>query len=276
MHPQNEASQMLAVLGFPRSGTTLLTALLDAHSQIDLYYEAWNAFPNRPRPDIASNLAEFAATMEKRFNTKPAKRKKITGFKETSTHLEALEWSEAVLAQVSRSTPCHVIWIFRNPVHCFLSRIQGAREWWDNPEAQVDEKSFELFLSNSIPALAKLQEITSRHRGIFVPYDSLVIEPERHLEKLMRELGLPLEKAQFSYHEHVREGGKIMGDPRLQKNPRPVSKDRLEERNSETELHKTMIDEVMSQNRFRSIRDHFEQLSQQREVMRFTGDPEST
>ena len=59
-------ARFVALVGFPRSGTTLLAALIDAHTDVRMYYEPWNSSPKH-RPDPPETFAEFCEGMERRF-----------------------------------------------------------------------------------------------------------------------------------------------------------------------------------------------------------------
>ena len=66
-HPDRSGiERFLGVVGLPRSGTTLLTALLDAHPAIALYYEPFNA-SKKSRVPVPSDLRHFCEVMEGHF-----------------------------------------------------------------------------------------------------------------------------------------------------------------------------------------------------------------
>ena len=260
MESQVEAKEMLVILGLPRSGTTLLTALLDAHSKVGLYYEPWNAFPKRPRPAVPPDLHEFVSSMEDRFRIALPAETQIVGFKETSTHMEAIEWSEATLDSLSRQVPCRLIWILRNPIHCYLSRVQGAREWWGVPEAEVSERSFVSFLHQIGPAISELTRMTQKYPSTLVHYEKLVTDPFSEIEKAMRPMGLQAEQSQLDYYSARDISKKVMGDPSLKSAPKAVSSEASRNRAIEAEAYENLFSRVLSRPVFNWIDEQFSKV----------------
>ena len=50
--------KFVCLLGLPRSGTTIATAIIDAHSAVEMFYEPWNSSRKTP-PPIFKNPLEF-------------------------------------------------------------------------------------------------------------------------------------------------------------------------------------------------------------------------
>lgn len=236
----------LVILGLPRSGTTLLTTLLDRHSRIHLYYEPWNASPNE-RPAVSSTLDGFRAQMRRRFGGPPLAAGTITGFKETTTHAGTTRWALDSARALARENPTEVIWIQREPLHCLLSKLEGARRWWGHDDARLDEATLSGFLRETRDAYRELAALVREGSGTVVPYETLARAPAKTLAALMERLQLDLEPAQLSYHEGPIDRGRVMGDPSLIESPRPVGDAAIEKREAEVSAHRSLIDTALAQ-----------------------------
>lgn len=253
------AEHFVALVGFPRSGTTVLTALLDAHPDVTMYYEPWNSSPKK-RPAPPESLADFCAAMEKRFGA-PARATRFIGFKETVTYEESRDFAVRTLDNVARETESHLLWIFRDPIHCFFSRLEGARKWWGRPDAHFSAEGLEQYLRESIRHLRALLEVTERHRGTIVAYDALAAKPETTLTAVMESLGLAPVPAQLDYYKAGPQPDKVMGDPNVAERPSAVSNAPVEHRRREVEEHRKSIDAVLSATAFDWFRAECARLS---------------
>ena len=254
-----QIDRFVGIVGLPRSGTTLLTALLDAHPAISLYYEPFNA-SKQARIPVPRDLDHFFDTVEAHFKIPLSPTARISGFKETSILSESLDWAVKTLDQVAREVPTHAIWIQRNPIHCLLSKIDGARTWWGYPEARFDEQSLAGFLRETGPQIAVMHDLVERHRGTIVRYEALVAEPETILAALMDRLGEPFLPSQLAYHEKGSQPEKVMGDPSMIENPEPVSVERAEKRQREERQYRILIEEILHRSEFCEVREQFARL----------------
>lgn len=252
--------KFIAIVGLPRSGTTLLTALLDRHPSFCLYYEPWNASPKN-RPPIPNDLATFRACMEARFGAEATIGRSILGFKETTTNSATTGWAVGTVDALSQACDVRVVWIQRDPIHCLLSKIEGAKKWWGYPDAEFSKASLEQFLLETKESYEVLGGLLRRHRGLVVRYEELAKNPVDTLTDLMTALGETLEPAQLEYYKfesgrHAR--AKIMGDPALIENPAPVTRASIERREREVQEHLHLIKEVYAQPRFANLVAEFD------------------
>jgi hypothetical protein len=252
-------TRFLGLVGFPRSGTTVLAALLDAHDDVCMYYEPWNASAEQ-RPAPPESLAAFREQMEQRFGfgTEGAS---VVGFKETVTYTESREYAVRTIDNVAREAPVHVVWIFRDPIHCLFSKLEGARKWWGNPEAHFSREVLERYMRESRPHLEALTDLVGRQGGVIVSYAALAKTPEETLRGLMDELGLVFDSAQLDYYKAGARPGVVMGDPDVRERPAPVSSDSRVRREREAAEHRTVIDKVMADPEFDWLRSEFARLA---------------
>ncbi len=236
----------VVVLGLPRSGTTLLTTLLDRHSQFHLYYEPWNASP-RARPVVPGTLEAFRSQMLDRFGGAPLSPGLVTGFKETTTNGETTRWALESARSLARNCATRVIWIQRDPIHCLLSKLEGARRWWGHGDAVLSRETLEAFLEDARASHEHLAALVSDVGGVWVGYEALALDPAGTLGELMRQLGFELEAGQLSFYSEPIDRERVMGDPSLIESPRPVSAEAVERRRLEACENATLIEAVLDE-----------------------------
>ncbi len=224
--------RFVVVTGLPRSGTTVLAAQLDAHSQLELFFEPYNAHKNAP-PAIAESVSQFRKQMTALYGLRPRGELRATGFKETTISAESVAWMEAAASAAARECPVSVIWIVRDPVHVALSLIDGARKWWGHENMRFDAESFTKFLQGAERSLAKLRPFFERCGGGLVSYEALAEEPEALLAQLMPVLGMRFEPRQLQYHEAGSQERKVMGDLGVAREPRPMNAESIRQRDAE-------------------------------------------
>jgi hypothetical protein len=237
--------RFVAVVGLPRSGTTVLTALLDAHPALCLYYEPWNASRKCP-PPVAPDLATLLAWLARRFGFAPDPGARVVGFKETSIAPGSTRWAVETVDRIAAQRPTSVVWIHRDPILCFLSKLEGARKWWGHPDARFSEEGLVSFLGEAGPALAALRALAERHAGWLVRYEALVEAPERVLPVLMEGLGASFDPAQLDYHRAGPQPHKVMGDVEVARAPAPLTAAREAARQQEAAALRPVVDAVLA------------------------------
>ena len=255
--------KFVAVIGLPRSGTTLLTALLDRHSSLCLYYEPWNASPNA-RPPVPKDIAEFRACMAARFGDAAHAKGTITGFKETTTNVGTTAWAVDAIDSLSQTCDLTPIWIQRDPIHCLLSKVEGAKKWWGYPDAKFSKEVLEKFLTETENSYDILRALMRRHGGLAVRYEALVRNPADVLTLVMKSLDKPFELSQLDYYKSNSEAGlgkKVMGDPGLIEKPPQVNDDSIARRDREALQYRSVIRDVFDQPRFEALVSQFERFA---------------
>lgn len=249
----------VVVLGIPRSGTTLLTALLDAHPRFFLFYEPWNAFRASP-PGVPEDAADFLAAMAKRFQVPVPEEARVTGFKETTLQPASLEWTGRTLDALARSVPTRVVWILRDPVHCLFSKLDGARRWWGWPDARFSREALAQHLEQTQRAFRALASQTERHEGLLLRYEALAESPEAVLSELMAAVGERYDPRQLAFHEAGPQPRRVMGDVELARAPRPVSARPVEARAAESRDEAPAIAALWEEPRFEWLRRAWSRL----------------
>jgi hypothetical protein len=241
--------RFVAIVGLPRSGTTVLTALLDAHPEVCLYYEPWNASHRNP-PPVPADLDALLDWLAARFGFAPASAVRIAGFKETTILPGSTRWAIDTTDRIAAACPTHVVWIYRDPILCLLSKLDGARKWWGHPDARFSEEGLVGYLREAGPALAEIRALAARHGGWLVRYEALMEEPARLLPRLMSGLGADFDPRQLTYHRAGPQPHRVMGDVEVATAPAPLSADRERARRQEAEALRPAVERVLARPEF--------------------------
>jgi len=112
-HIRNTAVRGVAgLIGLPRSGTTVLTACLGAHSRVHAVYEPWNASRKRDDVPVEIDLDDFIS----RFHVKTGDADLLV-VKETCTKPSYIKSMDFLLDSVPDQFDRYFIWILREPFH---------------------------------------------------------------------------------------------------------------------------------------------------------------
>ena len=129
-----------ALVALPRSGTTLTAAIFDVHPDIASWFEPWHARQNLdPQPLVS--VADFHEQYKSIFGIDVTSQSHLL-LKETASNLNAIEWLSKTLDSISKNDDVEikVIWLLRNINHAYLSRIDGAKKWCGQKDAEVNEE----------------------------------------------------------------------------------------------------------------------------------------
>jgi SAM-dependent methyltransferase len=224
-------SRVIGVLGFPRSGTTMLTAVLDAHEDVVAIYEPWNAH----KKAIAAGT--MAITMESLF----AEAESLNAaagtlvIKETTAEAAYSKNVSEILSQAHPPISRYLLLLLRNPFHCFLSEIEGRQKWWGEAGLEVNLAVFDRWAHRTLGSLLQLLGLASAHPSAFVFYETCVSRPEESFEKIMRAIGLPFVPDQLRITEKANLS-RIRGDLSLIENARDVGDSSISKRSAEFDL----------------------------------------
>lgn len=223
------------LLGIPRSGTTITGAILEAHPEVELFFEPFNAYFHD-----SSKLFDTPEAFSKAFFSLSGQRRKpgavhVGGFKEVSERPEGLHWAKELLTRFHAHVPVKVLLIVRDPVHTYLSRAEGARKWWGYPDALPNEKRFVNNLNVNIKSYELFDELISAFGGLVFSYKGLVETLDLVLPELMSYLGVGYQPEQQEYFKLKRPKGLIKGDRDVASDPKPISTASLENRTREAE-----------------------------------------
>jgi hypothetical protein len=121
-------------------------------------------------------------------------------------------------------------------MHAYLSKIEGAKKYWDNPDAQFTEEGYKDFINQVLKTYKLIGDLSKRCETLIFDYKILVNQPQNILSKIMSSMDLSFDKSQLSYFENSLQQRKVMGDPRVAKNPSGVSLDSLKKREAEASI----------------------------------------
>lgn len=232
---------VIALVALPRSGTTLTAAMLDVHDDVVSWFEPWHAREKiEPRP--LNSIEDYAKQYKEIFGIDVTDSEYYV-LKETCSKLEAIKWIESSLENIAKNDEVNIkiIWLVRNINHVYLSRIEGARKWWGNPQAKVDEQTYQQFIRFAFEGFISLCALIEKYDSILLSYEYMLQNIDVTLVRVMEFLGAAVDPKQFEYHKHF-ETKKSAGDLGVSRNPRPPTFDTVTKKNAEWEKYSYLID----------------------------------
>jgi hypothetical protein len=217
---------VLAILSIPRSGTTMLTAAFDAAPEVTAVYEPFNS-------DKEERWREGTMTVERLLRDYGIETdaRPLLVIKETSTSLDFIDATAALLQTVEPPLDRSLLVILRNPLHCFLSQVQGRREWWDQPDLEISAKLFDSWSGHTVRALKRIFDLLHEVGGICISYSALVRQPGE-LATILSRCGVSITGDEANFHERA-DTSAVRGDVSFRTNPRPLSTESDKRRSEE-------------------------------------------
>ena len=220
--------RLVGVVGLPRSGTTMFSAVLDAHRDVVSIYEPWNASKNKVAP-AAITAASLTAEAESQ-----SPQASVLVIKETTLDPAYPVNLLRVLDEAQPPLSRHLLLLLRNPFHCFLSEIEGRQKWWGEADLKPDIDAFERWAERTLQSYRQMLHLGAKAPGSFVFYESCVSNPIPTFGRVMQQIGLPFTPDQLSITTNS-DLRRVRGDVSLVENARDVSDASVEKRAADLE-----------------------------------------
>ena len=233
-----EWKKLITIAALPRSGTTVTTALLGAHSRVHPIFEPWNAHRQMLDAKASMPWSDFVA----RFAAEPPAGKDVLLVKETSTDDAFIERIDELLRTTPSAVDRRLLVLARNPFHVFLSSVQARRDWWGAPDTVADADTFTRWVRRNRRHLKRLGELSRAHDALVVSYDRLTTQPNMP-HRLTQALGIAFEQGQLTCDRKV-DPEAIRGDVGLSQAPRPLSDASVEKRQAEFQAIKPSLEHL--------------------------------
>jgi Tfp pilus assembly protein PilF len=214
---RTEAPQPVFILGFPRSGATLVEQILCSHSALfaggdlpfvgDLSKLAANLFPGSER--FPENLAHswmadhhYAATLFRDYYFARAEQygllKNGAGF-----FTDKMPFNEVYLPLIKMAFPdAKIIRIVRHPLDVCVSMLSNNMNQGSHCGYRIEDISHQLAAASDL--MAHYQRELQLDEFV-VRYESLVADQAGETRRLLDYLGLPCEDACLNFHEQRRQ-----------------------------------------------------------------------
>ena len=201
---------VIAVLGIPRSGLTLLTALLGSNSQTSAWFLPYSTRKNLGI-ELFTDYKSIESQYKKAFPESISLNDTIV-ISESTADTESIEFIINSFKNLSENgVKTKFIWLIRDINHCYLSQNEAAHKYWGDTSDPLTEESYLQYLRFARDGYKQLVQLMSGKEHIIVSYHNLISEPELITQKLMNFFNLTLEQRQFSYENFSQL--KVAGDP---------------------------------------------------------------
>ena len=208
---------LVALVGLPRSGTTLVHRILATHSLVDGIVEPYQS--RRETEYSETQVTRLCAD----FDINPSTDRALL-VKETTTRASNLELIFELLENArNEGIYTALIVLFRSPFEAYLSQVEASRTLWKKKTMmEVDDQSFAQFATMTLNSL----EVIARHGRAqhyrLVSYRKFCADLECEIARLMGVFPLRYEPAQATIHTQSPQGG----DPKAYLKDRVIHSDR--------------------------------------------------
>ncbi len=225
------------MLGFPRSGTTLLEQILDAHPDVQTMEEpptmgtvlrqaiSWMQAKANLDGRLSKNMgwkAQWLAVMHymKDFGEEQVARFRDTYFevvaqeldlRDDSLLIEKMPLDTVDIGLILRLFPnAKFIVSLRHPADCVLSGYMQSFKMNDAMANFLDLDNAASFYKHVMKLLWQYEEIFDlKDRMQYIRYEDLVMDLEGEARKVLGFLGLPWDDAVLNYDEHAKQRGSL-------------------------------------------------------------------
>jgi len=233
--------QLTLVLGIPRSGITLLTALLGSHDKITEWF-----MPYSTRKNFGiEKFTEFDVIKQEYFKAFPQEKEFLNNvlISESTSDENTVKWLKESFDNLKEEADIKIIWIKRDLNNAYVSFIEAAREFWGANGLEIDESSYKNFIDMAKRSYKQIAEFIYNYDNIIVEYKELINNPHKTLKKLMNFINLDFKEEQITAYRGRIKDYKVAGCQKFF-NYYEVLRDREDERKEEWEKHKYLIDKL--------------------------------
>lgn len=205
---QDDPSGPFFLMGFPRSGTTLLDRMLSAHPEV-ISVEEQETLIDAHRdfvmtPSGAERLRSLSES-QRRIYLEAYRRRLADATAETGRiTLDKLPLHTIFLPLIARLFPgARVIFVVRDPrdvcLSCFTQRFELNAAMAHFLDLETTARYYRAVMDLGLDSIERLSIDTRQVR-----YEELVANPEPILRELIAFLGLPWDPAVLNYRSHIR------------------------------------------------------------------------
>lgn len=260
--PRLNTDKLVAIVGLPRSGTTVVTAILSVHSEVASLYEPWNANKATVKASDPMGFDAFVQT----FVTRKMQAKSVLVVKETATDPDYITRVGELLETAPASMTRELIIPLRNPFHVFLSEVQARREWWGATDLRVGPETFDLWARRTLQGLRLLAKMARNHDALLLSYERFSAD-RAMVDELTRAIKLTPEPDQLEFERHLNQSA-VRGDLNVAQSPRSLTASSVEHRAHEFETARSLVEssaEFAAISRVAELLEEFPALSRARE-----------
>ena len=210
---KNTNKKVLAVVGIPRSGLTLTTALTGLVENTGVWL-----LPYATRKGEGIKPFQDYADLEKSFmHLFPGERISYENMviSESTASTENMPFMFESLQNLQKNgVDVKVIWVVRNINHTFLSQMEAAHKYWGAETNDFSEADYKTYIDFAVKSFSQIVQTISEFEHSIMAYENIVSDPRSFLETVASMLGSTLKNS--NSHIDLAELKKkisIAGDP---------------------------------------------------------------
>ena len=201
-------NSLIALMGLPRSGTTLLSRMISAHSAVDGIIEPYQAGRFKKYEETSISVL----CKDRKLDIDESRHVLL---KETATRIENSRLAVELLKNArAQGVYTGLILVLRSPYESYLSQVEASATLWLEARLPVvSERTFSQFARSSLRGLAHITWHARAQHHRIVSYKQFCAAPANELARLMALFPLRLESQQLKLGKMRNQGG----DPKVYK-----------------------------------------------------------
>jgi len=230
---ETSKDKLIILVGLPRSGLTLLTSILDAHSQVVSWFLPLSTRRhNDPQP--FESMEDIKKQYLEAFPGQNISTCNAWVISESTSDGSNMAWLQTSLENISASSDVdiEIIWEIRSLSQTYLSQCDAARCYWGAKDLKVTAEGYQDYLNVAEMSYKNIHSFIYPYSFTLFSYEAMVRSPEKVLNNLMSQLGLEYDPNQKEYYKSF-PSYKAAGDPSICENPEAISYTKVEKRQNE-------------------------------------------
>ena len=190
--------KVVAVLGIPRSGLTLFTAILGAHSQTDAWF-----LPYSTRKDLGIVPFTDYHSIESQYKEIFPDSENIKGtivISESTSNIKNIKFIMESFKNLSENgVETQVIWLVRDVNHSYLSHNEASHKYWGDESTPLTEESYLNYIKFAKDGYNQILQLLAHQDNMIISYNNIISQPEIVIPKVMNYIDLISEKNQLNF-----------------------------------------------------------------------------
>ena len=201
---------VIAVIGLPRSGLTLLEALLGSHSSIAPWF-----LPYSTRKDKGIIPFIDSDSIQKQYQDTFAGERignETIVISESTSSVNNMKFITESFQNLEKSgIQTKIIWIIRDTNITYLSQREASSKYWGASDKNVNYESYSQYIDFARDGYMQIINLLQSREHLFITYHNLVSDTDNTLAKIYRFINVAAEKNSL-YDQNI-DRNKIAGDP---------------------------------------------------------------
>ena len=181
--------KVIAVLGIPRSGLTMMTALLGGNCNSSTWF---SPFATRQGNDC-NPFRDFATLKKEYLEAFPNNEtfNNTVILSESTADRQNIEFIvESLMNLEKQGVETHIVWMTRNIHHTYVSQMETSFKYWGGPEPVYNKHTYNTYVDFAKNSYIQLAGIAGDFDTSFVSYEKFLTDPVENLRAIYQQFSI--------------------------------------------------------------------------------------